>query len=60
MDINCDVLLFEDALVDNIKSKCVLKKKTKTFIEFCIRNEEIVFNLTQLYADRDLLDKLII
>ena len=46
MDVNCDVLLFVDALVDNIKSKCVLKKKTKTFIEFCIRNEEIAFNFT--------------
>ena len=59
-DINCDVLIFAETLVHNIKSKCMIKKKEKKFIDYCLKNEEILFNIIELFVDRDFFDHLIV
>ena len=46
--------------MQNIKSKCIIKKKKKTFIDYCLKNEEISFNLLELFVDRDFFDYLIV
>ena len=60
VDVNCDVLIFVETLIYNIKSKCIIKKKKKTFIDYCLKNEEISLNLLELFVDRDFFDYLII
>ena len=60
VDVNCDVLIFAETLVHNIKSKCMIKKKEKKFIDYCLKNEETLFNIIELFLDRDFFDHLIV
>ena len=59
-DPNCDVHLFIERLVNNIKSKRLMDEKKDFFMGYYLRNEGICFSLLEFYVDRgffvDLMD----
>ena len=38
----------------------MIKKKEKKFIDYCLKNEETLFNIIELFLDRDFFDHLIV
>ena len=51
-DLNWREKLFIEVLIDNVKSKGLMKEKMISFPSNCLWNEDIYFSLLEIYVDR--------